>query len=177
MPPSTAGGMAVTQRAAQHRGLARSGGRRPQRVYGVRGVPEVGQHVHAARLELGGLGILVLVDHVLVESERHDLSDLGLDPRLAERGEVLSRVAVQHELVDDDLADVLRLVLMVVHPILGQRDREVIRREDVVVEICTDAVAIMEHRAPLSRSSSCARIKAPSDPHLDVLGSGRQPPG
>ena len=81
---------------AEHGRLARARRRRAQRVGGVRRVPEVGQDVHAARLELGRLRVLVLVDHVLVERQVHQPMDLGLEPRLAERGEVLPRVAVEH---------------------------------------------------------------------------------
>ena len=66
-------------------------------------VPQVGQHVDAAPLELGRLGILVLVDQVLVDAEVHQLVDLRLLPGLAERGQVLARVAVEQELVGDRL--------------------------------------------------------------------------
>ena len=57
-----------------------------------------------AALELGRLGVLVLVDEVLVDAEVHQLVDLRLLPGLAERGQVLARVAVEEELVGDRLA-------------------------------------------------------------------------
>ena len=66
-------------------------------------VPQVGQHVDAAPFQLGRLGVLVLVDEVLVDAEVHQVMDLWLLPGLAERGEVLARVAVEHELVGDRL--------------------------------------------------------------------------
>ncbi len=65
----------------------------------VRGVPQVGQHPHAARLELSGLGVLVLVDDVLVEGLRQQLQHLGLHPRGAEGREVHARYAVEQQLV------------------------------------------------------------------------------
>ena len=49
-------------------------------------------HVDAAPLDLRGLRILVLIDHVLVDGQRHQAEDLGLDPCLAERGQVLASV-------------------------------------------------------------------------------------
>ena len=69
----------------------------------VGGVPQVGQDGHAAPLDLGRLGVLVLVDEVLVDAEVHQLVDLWLLPRLAEGGQVLARVAVEEQLVGDRL--------------------------------------------------------------------------
>ena len=92
--------------AAEHAGFARADRRRAERVGGVGAVPQVGEHVDAARLELGRLRILVLVDHVLVDGEIHDLVDLGLLPGLAERRQVLARVAVQEKFVLHDLEGV-----------------------------------------------------------------------
>ena len=42
--------------------------RRRRSCWPPRALPEVGQHVHAAPLDLGGLRVLVLVDHVLVDA-------------------------------------------------------------------------------------------------------------
>ena len=75
----------------------------PTGLAGLGCVPQVGQHVHAAALELGRLGVLVLVDQVLVDGDVHQAMDLGLLPRLAEGGQVLAGVAVEHQLVDDGL--------------------------------------------------------------------------
>jgi hypothetical protein len=69
----------------------------------------VAEHRHAAGLELGGLRVLVFVDHVLVEALGHELLGLGLHPRGHERGHVQPGVAVEHQLVVDDLVrDVAR---------------------------------------------------------------------
>ena len=82
----------------------------------------------------------------------HDLADLGLDPGLAERRQVLARVAVEHQLVADDLEDVAWILLLVGHPVLRQRHREVARGEDVVLERVTDAVLGVQHGVPPSGS-------------------------
>ena len=66
-------------------------------------VPQVGQDGDAAALDLGSLGVLVLVDEVLVDAQVHQLVDLRLLPRLAEGGQVLAGVAVEEELVGDGL--------------------------------------------------------------------------
>ena len=80
--------------------------RRP--VFAASGrVPQVGEHVHAAPLDLGGLRVLVLVDHVLVDRQVHQPVDGRLLPRLAERGQVLPGVAVEQQLVGDDGVGVL----------------------------------------------------------------------
>jgi len=43
------------------------------------GVPEIGDHVHAAILDLCGLRVLVLVDHVLVDRVGHQLAAFRFD--------------------------------------------------------------------------------------------------
>ncbi len=76
------------RQSAEHRGLARPGGRASGRLLGVGRVPEPGEDVDAAHLELRRLRVLVLVDHVLVEALRHQLPRLGLHPGGHERGQV-----------------------------------------------------------------------------------------
>ena len=49
--------------------------------------------------DLGGQRILVLVDHVLVDREVHDLVDPRLFPGLAEGCEILAGVAVEKQFV------------------------------------------------------------------------------
>ena len=131
---------------AEHGGLARARRRRPERVRGIRRVPQVGQDVHAARLELGRLRVLVLVDHVLVERQVHQPMDLGLEPRLAERREVLARVAVEHQLVRHDLVGVPRILLPLGDPVLGHRHRQVVRCEHVILQRVADGVPGVQHR-------------------------------
>jgi hypothetical protein len=88
--------------AAEHARLARPGGRAADRLL-VRGVPQVPEDVHAAVLELGGLRVLVLVDHVLGRALGHELFGLRLHPCRDERGQVQPGVSVENELVPDDL--------------------------------------------------------------------------
>ena len=101
---------------AEHRRLARAGRRAARRLVLIRGVPQAGQDVDAARLERRGLRVLVLVDHVLVEALGHQTLGLWLHPRRHERRHVEARVAVEHELVVDDLVRHVRR-----HLVLGER--------------------------------------------------------
>ncbi len=85
---------------ARLRGADRGGADRGVRL---RRVPEVGEDVHAPLLDGRGLRVLVLVDHVLIERFRVQLGRLGLHPGRDECRQVLAGVAVQQELVVDDL--------------------------------------------------------------------------
>ena len=77
-------------------------------VGGIGSVPQVGEHGDAAGLDLGGLRVLVLVDHVLVE--RGGVQPVGLlvHPGGDEGGEVEPGVPVEHDLVQHDLVRRLR---------------------------------------------------------------------
>ena len=94
---------ALEREAAEHRRLARAGRRAARRLLGVGGVPEPAEDVDAAQLELRGLRVLVLVDHVLVEALGHQLLGLRLHPGRHEGRQVHARVAVEHQLVVHDL--------------------------------------------------------------------------
>jgi hypothetical protein len=62
--------------------------------------------VHAPRFDFGRQRILVLVDHVFVDREVHDLVDLRLFPGLAEGREILAGVAVEKQFVLNHLEHV-----------------------------------------------------------------------
>src|SRR5579862_1752025 len=66
-------------------------------------MPQVADDVHAPPLDLGRLGILVLVDHVLVGRFRHQ--DLGASrhPGAYERGQVEPGAAIEQQLVRDEV--------------------------------------------------------------------------
>ena len=98
-------------------------------------MPEVREHGDAPVLDLGGLRIFVLVDHVLVDAVIEELMDFRLDPRLAERGEVLARVAVEEELVANRLVDVLRVPLVAGKMFFREHVCEVVGCEHLVVGI------------------------------------------
>ncbi len=66
-------------------------------------MPEAGEHVHAATLELRGLRVLILVDDVLVDRLGHEPLRLRIHPGSDERREVEACVAVEHQLVVHDL--------------------------------------------------------------------------
>ena len=93
----------LQREAAEHRGFAGAGRRAAGRLFGSGRVPEAAEDVDAAHLERCRLRVLVLVDHVLVEALRHQLLRLRLHPGGDEGGEVHARVAVEHQLVVDDL--------------------------------------------------------------------------
>ena len=65
---------------AEHARLGRTDRRGADGVRRLGRVPQVGQHVHAAPLDLGGLRVLVLVDHVLVDRQVHQPVDLPAPP-------------------------------------------------------------------------------------------------
>ena len=93
---------------AEHRRLARARRRAPGGVLRRRCVPQVPEDVDAAGLERRGLRVLVLVDHVLVEALGHQALGLRLHPRGHEGRQVEARVAVERELVVDDLVGDVR---------------------------------------------------------------------
>jgi hypothetical protein len=66
-------------------------------------VPQVGEDLHAARLDLGGLRVLVLVDHVLLDGLGHQQVRLPGHPRRHERREVQAGAAVEQQLAVDHL--------------------------------------------------------------------------
>ena len=155
-PPAPLGG-----HAGQHAGLRGADGRGSHGVGGVRCVPQVSQHVHAAALKLGRVGILVLVDQVLVLTFMHQRDDVVLFPGLAEGGEVLPGIAVQQELIFDHL-----------HGIFWRehRGREAKAREllasvladvDGAVEVVADVRSCVQaHGAPLHRRHPAAWERA-----------------
>jgi hypothetical protein len=64
-------------------------------------VGQVRQLAHAVRVDLGGAGVLLLVDGVHVEGLRHQLQALFFNARRDKSGQVKARVAVKQTLVAD----------------------------------------------------------------------------
>ena len=118
---------ALQRQPAEHRSLARTGRRAPGRMVGVGGIPEAAERVDAAHLELRRLRVLVLVDHVLVEALGHEPLGLRLHPGGDEGREVHPRIAVEHQLVVDDLIGDIRRHLAVRDPM--PRDVVAFQRE------------------------------------------------
>ena len=85
---------------AEHDRLGRALGATARRLTG--GVEEVGQHPHAALLDLGGDRVLRVVDEVAVQVLRDDPLRLGLHPRGDEGGEVALRVALHGEVLVEE---------------------------------------------------------------------------
>ncbi len=88
--------------AGEHHRFARSDRRHPDRVAVDGGVEQVGHDVDAPPLDLGGLRVLVLVDHVLVERLGHQLVGLGLHPCRDERRHVQPGTPVEEQFVVDE---------------------------------------------------------------------------
>jgi len=74
---------------------------------------QMGEHADAALLDLGGLGVLRVVDEVAVKVLNDDPLDLGLHPGGHERREVPNRDPVEHELLLEQAQRVQRG-----HPVL-----------------------------------------------------------
>ena len=136
----------------------------PVACVGVRRVPEVGEDVDAARLELRGLRVLVLVDHVLVEALGHQPLGLRLHPGRDERREVQARVAVEHQLVVDDLVGDVRRHLavrqLVARDALGfEREERRHRQVHRLLEILLLACERHRSHSHLRRTSSSTAIR------------------
>ena len=87
----------------EHGRFARPRRRAAHRLVRVRCIPEPAQDVDAAQLQLCGLRVLILVDHVLVEALGHESLGLRFHPRADERRQVEAGVPVQHQIVMNDL--------------------------------------------------------------------------
>ncbi len=72
-------------------------------------------------LHLGGLRIFVLVHQVLVDGEVHQLVNLGLLPRLAEGGQILTRVPIEQQFVLDGLESELGDGLLIWEVVFRER--------------------------------------------------------
>ena len=111
--------------AAEHAALAGARGGGAHRLAGIRRMPEVGQDPQTALFQFSGLGIFVLVDHVLLGAVLHQLQRLGLHPGAHEGGEIQAGVAVEHQVVVHQLIGQIRLQALVAEPItrhlIGQR--------------------------------------------------------
>ena len=118
-PGRPAGGLpaALEREPAEHAALGAAGRGRAHAVGGVRRVPQVPEHAHAAGLDLRGLRVLVLVDHVLVERRRVEPVGLVVHPGGHEGGQVEPRVPVEHHLVQHDLVRRLRQHRLVRDPV------------------------------------------------------------
>ena len=137
--------------APQHGCLAGTGSRAADGVLARRGVPQVGQHVHATGFDFRYLWVLVLVDDILVDTLVHQAMHLGLLPGLAEGGEVLAGVAVEHQLVVHHRVGVARLLLLPRELEPGHTDAEITRCVDIVFQPVPDGVFVVQGHTGSSR--------------------------
>ena len=113
-PPAPLG-----RHAGQHAGLGGADGRGPDGVGRLRGVPQVGQHVHAApSRSRPSAGTRPCRSCSCRWTGPSSAWTSRLLPGLAERGQVLAGVAVEHELVGHQLERVPRQSLVPGEPVL-----------------------------------------------------------
>ena len=129
--------------AAQHGRLARAGGGTAHGIVSGRGVPQVGQHMDAARLDFRDLRVFVLVDNILVDAVVHQAVDFRLLPGLAEGGQVLPGVAVQHQLVVHHRVSVSRVLFDAGETILRHPHAEINRRVDIVLQFMSNGIFVV----------------------------------
>jgi hypothetical protein len=96
----------LEHQAAKHAPFARAGGGGAHGLARIRRMPEVGQDAQAPLLQLRGLGVFVLVDDVLVGAFLHQLAGLRLHPGAHEGGQIQAGVAIEHQVVVDELIGV-----------------------------------------------------------------------
>ena len=95
--------MPTQHHAAQHARFAGAGGGGANGSLGIRRIPKPGQHAQAAILQLGGLGIFVLIDHVFVGALAHQMQRFWLHPGADKGRQIEHGVAIQHQVVVDEL--------------------------------------------------------------------------
>ena len=109
----------LEHQAAEHAALAGAGGGGADGGGGIGGMPEVGQDAQTALLQLCRLGIFVLVDDVLVGAFLHQPARLRLHPGAHEGGQVEPGVAVQHQVIVDQLIGQIARQSLLAQPVAG----------------------------------------------------------
>ena len=167
--------------AGEHAGLGGADGGAADRVVGLGGVPEVGDDVEAAVLELCGLRVLVAVDEVLVRGLGHQLLGLRLHPGGAEGRDVEPGVPVEHQLVHDHVVRRLRVHGVLGHPASRDVDDGAVPAElgsDVEPVLEVAAGGVLRHRWPSGRTSVRVRTgRGSADPSAYPMGSRRATSG
>ena len=80
--------MPAHHQAAQHAGLTGTRGGGAHRLIRVGSMPEIGDDLEAALLNLRSLGIFVLIDHIFFGALLHQLPRLWLHPSSNKRGQI-----------------------------------------------------------------------------------------
>ena len=105
--PASLAPVPLHHQAAEHAALAGAGGGGANGLGGIGGIPEIGQDPQTALLQFGGLGIFVLIDDVLIGAFLHQPPCLRLHPGAHKGGQIQASVAIEHQVVVDQLVGVL----------------------------------------------------------------------
>src|SRR5260370_24449482 len=89
----------LERHAAQHSSFTRPDRRASNGFFVRRRVPEAREHVDTAQLKLGGLGIFVLVHHVLIERFSHQQPRFWLHPRRDKRRQLPARIPIKNPFI------------------------------------------------------------------------------
>src|SRR5262249_21487680 len=131
----------------QHARLRRPDRRGPHGIGRLRRVPQIRHHVHAPPLDLRGLRVLIPVDHVLVDRQRHQRQNLRLLPRLAKRRQVLPRVPIEHQLIRHQLERIPRQRPLLRERVLRHRPRQIPVGEHTIRHLVTYHITLVQrHR-------------------------------
>ena len=98
----------------------------------------------AAILQLRRGGVFVLVDHILVDRQVHQLMDLGVEPGLAEGRQILPRVAVQKKLIPNQRVGHIGPHPVFGHPVFWNREVSSLGTENIRVRRTPCVVPIMK---------------------------------
>ena len=132
-------------------------------------VPQVGEHVHAAPLDLRGLRVLVLVDHVLVDRQVHQLRGPAAPPTSGRTspgsGARCRRASARRRRPGRRSSGAISIVG---EPVLRQRlgEATTTNTESVIA-------SRMESRSCSGTVRSCNDNRGPTSPAWDELGAAR----
>jgi hypothetical protein len=95
--------MPAHHQTAEHAGLAGAGGGGAHRLVRIRGMPEIGNDLETAFLNLSGLGIFILINHIFFRTFLHQPPRLRLHPGAHKSGQVEPGIAIEHQVIVDQL--------------------------------------------------------------------------
>ena len=155
--------MPAQHHAAEHAGFAGAGSGGANGSLGIWRIPEPGQHAQTAILQLSGLGIFVFIDHVLVGALAHQMQRFWLHPGADKGRQIEHGVAIQHQVVVDELISQIGVQAVLRQLIARQHGIGVIALMQAMAEVGfkVKARARSLHRECTSRSAPSVVATAP----------------